>query len=227
VLQNNEPAVRDNSRPEANLSNNQSCTFTDSASRSQTLFAPLPAIDGGWRCVLADPPWQFLSNSKANPGRNAMRHYGCLSLDEIASLPLEEVVAKDALLWLWVPGPFLAVGAHVAVMRGWGFEPTAIGFVWVKLNRNAPELFTHRNDLFMGPGLTEAFRKPKPLWRWRPATHRCAPGWLVTSPMRDGLTKRSSGRHRRSRNRTARRCQILQGQSCVGALSRRPLRRGH
>ena len=83
-----------------------------------------------------------------------MRHYDCLSLDEIASLPLREVVAKDALLWLWVPGPFLAVGAHVAVMRGWGFEPTAIGFTWVKLNCNAPELFIQRNDLFMGGGLT-------------------------------------------------------------------------
>ena len=121
---------------------------------ARSLFAPLPEIEGGWRCVAADPAWRFLSNSKANPGRNAMRHYGCLSLDEIASLPLREVVAKDALLWLWVPGPFLAVGAHVVVMRGWGFEPTAIGFVWIKLNRNAPELFIQPNDLFMGPGLT-------------------------------------------------------------------------
>jgi N6-adenosine-specific RNA methylase IME4 len=83
-----------------------------------------------------------------------MRHYDCLSLDEIASLPVREVVAENALLWLWVPGPFLAVGAHVAVMRAWRFEPTAFGFTWVKLNRNAPELFIQRNDLFMGPGLT-------------------------------------------------------------------------
>jgi N6-adenosine-specific RNA methylase IME4 len=120
----------------------------------QTLFAPLPEIAGGWRCVAADPAWRFRSNSKANPGRNAMRHYNCPSLDEIASLPLRRVVAENALLWLWVPGPFLAVGAHIAIMRGWGFEPTAIGFTWVKTNRNAPELFIQRNDLFMGSGLT-------------------------------------------------------------------------
>jgi N6-adenosine-specific RNA methylase IME4 len=124
------------------------------ASADRALFAPLPEIEGGWRCVAADPSWWFRSNSKANPGRNAMRHYDCLSLEEITSLPLREVVAKDALLWLWVPGPFLAVGAHVAVMRAWGFEPTAIGLTWVKQNRNAPELFIHRDDLFMGPGLT-------------------------------------------------------------------------
>ena len=33
-------------------------------------------------------------------------------------------------------------------------EPTAIGFTWVKLNRNAPELFIQRSDLVVGPGLT-------------------------------------------------------------------------
>ena len=118
------------------------------------LFAPLPEIEGGWRCVAADPAWRFKSNSAANPGRNAMRHYSCLSLDEIASLPLREVVAKDAFLWLWVTSPFLAVGAHLAVMRAWGFEPTALGFTWVKLNRNAPGLFIQRPDLFVGSGLT-------------------------------------------------------------------------
>jgi N6-adenosine-specific RNA methylase IME4 len=121
---------------------------------ARPLFAPLPEIEGGWRCVAADPAWRFRSNSKANPGRNAMRHYDCLSLDEIASLPLREVVAKDAFLWLWVTSPFLAVGAHLDVMRAWGFEPTALGFTWIKLNRSAPGLFIQRNDLFMGPGLT-------------------------------------------------------------------------
>ena len=78
-----------------------------------------------------------------------MRHCDCLSLDEIASLPLREVVAKDAYLWLWVTGPFLAVGAHLDIMRAWGFEPTAIGFTWVKLNRNAPELFIQRRGDFV------------------------------------------------------------------------------
>ena len=109
----------------------------------RSLFAPLPEIEGGWRCVAGDPAWRFASNSVAKPGRNAMRHYGCLSPDEIASLPLRGVVAKDALLWLWVTGPFLAIGAHVAVMRAWGFEPTAIGFTWVKL-----EIATRRNSSF-------------------------------------------------------------------------------
>jgi N6-adenosine-specific RNA methylase IME4 len=121
---------------------------------SANLFAPLPIIDGGWPCVLADPPWRFQSNSETRPGRNARRHYGSLALGQIASLPVKDVVARDAYLWLWIPGPFLVLGAHLLIMRAWGFKPAAMGLVWLKLNRNAPELFFDRRSLFMGPGLT-------------------------------------------------------------------------
>jgi N6-adenosine-specific RNA methylase IME4 len=65
-----------------------------------------------------------------------MRHYSCLSPGQIASLPLKDVVAEDGLLWLWVPGPFLAIGAHLPIVRAWGFQPTAMGFTWVKLKRS-------------------------------------------------------------------------------------------
>jgi N6-adenosine-specific RNA methylase IME4 len=69
-------------------------------------------------------------------------------------LPIKDTMARDAFCFLWVPGPFLAVGAHIPVMRAWGFEPTAMGFIWAKLNRNASELVFSRHDFFMGPGLT-------------------------------------------------------------------------
>jgi N6-adenosine-specific RNA methylase IME4 len=108
----------------------------DAPGAHANLFAPLPAIEGGAACVHADPPWGFRSNSIAKPGRNAMRHYSCLRLDEIAALPVRDVVARDAFLWLWVPGPFLVIGAHLPIVRAWGFEPTAIGFSWVKLRRS-------------------------------------------------------------------------------------------
>jgi N6-adenosine-specific RNA methylase IME4 len=99
------------------------------------LFAPLPVSEDGFRAVHADPPWGFRSNSVAKPGRNAMRHYSCPRPDEIAALPVRDVVARDAFLWLWVSGPFLVIGAHLPIVRAWGFEPTAIGFTWVKLRR--------------------------------------------------------------------------------------------
>jgi hypothetical protein len=39
-------------------------------------------------------------------------------------------------------------------MRAWGFEPTAMGFVWIKLNPlSSPHFFTPR-DIFKGGGFT-------------------------------------------------------------------------
>ena len=107
-----------------------------------------------FRVVLADPPWNFKSNSVENPGRNARGHYDCMSLEEIAALPVERVVADDAVLFLWITGPFLTIGAHLPIMKAWGFEPSGMGFVWIKLNREASERFIVRSDLFWGSGFT-------------------------------------------------------------------------
>jgi N6-adenosine-specific RNA methylase IME4 len=117
-------------------------------------FGPLPQVEGGFPCVLADVPSRFKSNSELKPGRNALRHYACHSMATIATLPVASVVSPDALLWFWTTGPLLAIGAHLEVMRAWGFEPTAMGFVWIKLNPNAATLFFSERDLFFGPGLT-------------------------------------------------------------------------
>jgi N6-adenosine-specific RNA methylase IME4 len=122
-----------------------------------TLFAPLPTVPGGFRAACPDPPWGFKSNSDARPGRNARRHYRCLTPAEIATLPLGDVMARDSYLFLWVTGPHLAIGTHLEVMRAWGFTPTAMGFTWIKLQRRfapQPSLFWSSNDLFFGPGLT-------------------------------------------------------------------------
>ena len=59
-----------------------------------------------------------------------------MSLSEIAALSVAEYAAKDARLWFWITGPFLAAGAHIAIMRAWGFEPAAVAFVWVKPGEN-------------------------------------------------------------------------------------------
>ena len=118
------------------------------------VFSALPRTPGGFPCVHADVPSRFKSNSVAKPGRNALRHYACHSMATIATLPVRDVVARDAFLFYWTTSPLLAIGAHLEVMRSWGFKPTAMGFVWIKLNPNASSLFFSERDLFFGPGLT-------------------------------------------------------------------------
>lgn len=107
-----------------------------------------------YRVCVADPPWQFKSNSQANPGRNAMRHYDCMSLKDIIALPVVDMVADDAALFLWITGPFLSIGAHIPIMEAWGFKPSGMGFVWIKLNQNAPKMLFNERDLATGGGFT-------------------------------------------------------------------------
>ena len=109
-------------------------------------MTPLPHVDGGFRVILADPAYQFRSNSVAKPGRNPLRHYACMSLDAIAALPVAEIAAPNAALFLWVPSPFLVIGAHIPIMKRWGFEPCAIAFTWIKV--------TADGSIFAGTGFT-------------------------------------------------------------------------
>ena len=112
---------------------------------------PLP--EGPFACILADPPWNFAGNSKAKPGRNARRHYPCMTLGELAALPVREVAAKDCHLFLWTTSPLLVQGLRL--MSHWGFRFSSMGFVWVKLKRGSTErLFYSLEDLHFGLGLT-------------------------------------------------------------------------
>lgn len=124
--------------------------------RSETIadgpFAGLPR--GQARVIAADPPWRFKSNSLAKPGRNAARHYACMDAAAIKALPVEELAAPQAALMLWITGPFLAIGAHLPVMAAWGFKPSGMAFVWIKLNPKAASLFFLSTDLAMGGGFT-------------------------------------------------------------------------
>lgn len=95
-----------------------------------------------FRVIAADPPYHFKSNSASKPGRNAMRHYQCMSLDQIAALPIKKYAADDAALFLWITGPMLSIAAHLPIMKAWGFKPSGMGFVWVKLNSSGIGFFT-------------------------------------------------------------------------------------
>jgi N6-adenosine-specific RNA methylase IME4 len=85
-------------------------------------------IEGGpFSVILADPPWRFASNSKAKPGRNAMRHYPTMPTAEICALPVP--AAKDAVLLLWATSPMLTQALEVMVAWGFRYKSQA---VWVK-----------------------------------------------------------------------------------------------
>lgn len=90
----------------------------------------LAAQSAVFNLLYADPPWDYDRGDRppthvADPSR----YYATLRLDEIKSLPIGRVAAKDAVLWLWAPSCYLA--RAIEVMSAWGFEYVTCA-VWVK-----------------------------------------------------------------------------------------------
>lgn len=95
---------------------------------------PLPSVVGGFKTVLADPPWRFTNRTgKVAPEHRRLDRYSTMSLDAIKALPVSDVVATNAHLYLWVPNALLPDGMDV--MRAWGFRYVS-NIVWAKRRKD-------------------------------------------------------------------------------------------
>src|SRR5256884_5125395 len=84
--------------------------------------------------ILADPPWQFTNKTgKVAPEHRRLSRYGTVTFDEIMSLPVEELAAPTAHLYLWCPNALLPEG--LAVMKAWGFSYKS-NIVWHKVRKD-------------------------------------------------------------------------------------------
>jgi N6-adenosine-specific RNA methylase IME4 len=124
------------------------------------IFGDLPRSHFG--AIIADPPWHFKSYSALkvqNPGsrRDVERHYPVMGIEAIKAMPVQDLAAKDAHLFLWTTSPTLPQAFDV--IKAWGFRYSSTGFVWVKLKKSVD---THQmrlvplleSDLHVGLGLT-------------------------------------------------------------------------
>lgn len=129
----------------------------------------LPRARGGWRCLVADPPWSF--SDRATRGA-AERHYPTMSGIEIANMPVREVVAADAVLALWAPDTHLELA--LAVAKAWGFTFRHL-VVWGKVRNGRIQI-----------GLGHRFRKSHEVAllcdRGRPAVLSHAEPSLILAP---------------------------------------------
>ena len=87
-----------------------------------------------YKTILADPPWQFQNRTgKVAPEHKRLNRYPTMRLNEIARLPVSEIAADKAHLYLWVPNALLPDG--LSVMRAWGFEYKT-NIVWEKVRKD-------------------------------------------------------------------------------------------
>lgn len=90
--------------------------------------------DRRFATILADPPWRFTNRTgKMAPEHKRLSRYGTLTLPEIESLPVAEIAARTAHLYLWVPNALLADG--LAVMTAWGFTYKS-NLIWHKVRKD-------------------------------------------------------------------------------------------
>lgn len=95
---------------------------------------PLPTTPGGFKTVLADPPWRFTNRTgKVAPEHRRLDRYGTMELADIKALPVGEVTAKDAHLYLWVPNALLLEG--IEVLQAWGFRYVS-NIIWAKRRKD-------------------------------------------------------------------------------------------
>ena len=95
---------------------------------------PLPTIDNGWTTILADPPWRFTNRTgKVAPEHRRLDRYSTMSLDDICAMPVRDVAARNAHLYLWVPNALLPEGMRV--MEAWGFRYVS-NIVWAKRRKD-------------------------------------------------------------------------------------------
>jgi N6-adenosine-specific RNA methylase IME4 len=90
--------------------------------------------DRRFKTILADPPWRFINRTgKVAPEHRRLSRYGTMKVEEIAALPVGQVVDSTAHLYLWVPNALLPEGLQV--MRAWGFGYKS-NIVWHKLRKD-------------------------------------------------------------------------------------------
>lgn len=108
--------------------------------------------------VVADPCWSFNDSiSMSDVKRGAAANYPTLDIEAIKALPVKEIVAKDAILALWVPSSLLQDGMDT--MKSWGFIQKQI-FVWNKTKLEMPKIDNYPEGLneILSFGMGRLFR---------------------------------------------------------------------
>lgn len=96
----------------------------------------IPFPNKRYNVIYADPPWSY-QDKRCNG--NAADHYPTMRIEDICSLPVQELAADNCVLFLWATYPMLKEA--LKVIEAWGFKYKSIGFLWVKLNRSGKGYF--------------------------------------------------------------------------------------
>ena len=97
--------------------------------------ATVQKMTNKYNIVYADPPWKY----DESWGNGSNEHpYSTMTTSDIEVLPIADITADQAHLYLWVTNPFIEQG--LAVCKAWGFEYKTL-ITWIKTYSNGvPEM---------------------------------------------------------------------------------------
>ena len=94
----------------------------------------IPFPNKKYNIIYADPPWSYKTWTAKGGHKSASAHYKTMDIEDIKSLPIQDICEKDCVLFIWVTFPNLIEG--IDTLSSWGFTYKTCGFVWVKTNKN-------------------------------------------------------------------------------------------
>jgi N6-adenosine-specific RNA methylase IME4 len=109
--------------------------------------------------IYADPPW----DKEQKGARGAEQHYDLMTLDRIKAMPVADLVAENAHLWLWVTNATFRDGWDVA--EAWGFTVRS-PLTWVKYRLGLGNYLRNATEhlLFATRGKAPVQFRSQPTW---------------------------------------------------------------
>lgn len=107
-----------------------------------------PSIHGKYEILYADPPWLYYGSPTKDQA--AGKHYPCMSTPDLMELPIKQLRAPKAALFMWATSSKLADAC--SLFEPWGFYYRSVFQVWVKTNSEGNPIH--------GQGVRPSFTKP-------------------------------------------------------------------
>ena len=93
---------------------------------------------GGYGAILIDPPWNYDMYSKKGHAKSPHAHYDCMTIKEMALIPVSAMAARDCLMWMWATWAMLPQAMEL--MDAWGFT-FKTGGAWHKKTVHGKDAF--------------------------------------------------------------------------------------
>lgn len=82
--------------------------------------------------VYADPAWNYFGDPDKMAA--AGKHYDLMSQADVCAMPIKDIMAPKAALFLWCTGPRMDLAFEA--LSSWGLHYRGVAFVWVKTRKD-------------------------------------------------------------------------------------------